>query len=278
MSLKIAVVIKTHDDHKVIDPCVAALKRQSAPADRILIMDSGSRDPAYLAQYLADQSLEVIIEEKDVGFCAGNNRAARRCIDGSDFILFLNPDAFLPEPFLADLSECIRGLGGEKLGVIGPKLWRYDLAGRTPTRILDTTGIFRNWHGRWYDRGQGEVDHGRYDGSAPEPVPAICGAAMICGAEALKASQLKEGEYFREDFFLYKDDIELSLRIRRHGYRVLYASQLTACHCRGWQSRRNTPRKYRVMSARNELVVNGQIGGLPRAYSTLKYWAARLGL
>ena len=197
MSPSIAVVIKTHDDHKVLDHCVAALKRQSAPADRILIMDSGSRDTAYLSEHLADESLEVIVEATDVGFCAGNNRAARRCIDGSDFILFLNPDAFLPERFLADLAEYIQGLGSEKIGVIGPKLWRYDLAGRTPTRILDTTGIFRNWHGRWYDRGQGEADQGRYDRTEAEVVPAICGAAMICGAEALRASQLKEGEYFR---------------------------------------------------------------------------------
>ena len=144
MSPRIAVVIKTHDDHKVIDLCVEALKKQTTPADRIVIMDSGSRDTGYLAKHRADESLEVIVEERDVGFCAGNNRAAQRCIDRSDFIFFLNPDAFLPERFLADLAECIQSLGREKIGVIGPKLWRYDLAGRTPTRTLDTTGIFRN--------------------------------------------------------------------------------------------------------------------------------------
>lgn len=274
--LKIAIIIKTHDDHKVIDLCVASLKRQTRPADLIFIVDSGSSDPAYLAPHILDKSLHVIVEKEDVGFCAGNNIAARQCVYEADYILFLNPDAFLPDHFLAELEGCIQNLRNHKIGVLGPKLIRYDLAGKVPTRQLDSTGIFSNWYGRWEDRGQGEIDTGLYDGP-PEIVPAICGAAMVCSTEALQASRIQVGEFFRESFFLYKDDIELSLRINSRGFEVIFASQLKAYHCRGWQDRKAMPKRFREMSARNELFINAQCGMIPHAYSALKYLAAKLG-
>jgi N-acetylglucosaminyl-diphospho-decaprenol L-rhamnosyltransferase len=275
--MKIAIVIKTHDDHRVIDLCIEALKKQTRPADRIFIVDSGSRDSVYLKKHRDDKNLEVLVEAKDIGFCAGNNLAAQRCVYDCDYVFFLNPDAFLPEAFLAELEALILSLGNRKIGVIGPKLLRYDLAAGAPTRVLDTTGIFSNWHGRWQDRGQGTLDIGRFDGP-PEIVPAICGAAMVCGVSALQAARLQAGEFFRESFFLYKDDIDLSMRIGARGYDVIFASQLKAYHCRGWQSRRGMPKQFRVMSARNELFVNSQIGLIPRLYSTLKYGLSRLGL
>lgn len=277
MSLRFSIVIKTHDDHRVIDHCVEALERQTRPADRIYIVDSGSSDPAYLDKHRDQKNLQIMVVEEDIGFCAGNNLAAKMCIYECDYIFFLNPDAFLPETFLEKLEALILSLGAQKIGAIGPKLLRYDLAAKAPTRFLDSAGIVANWHGRWRDRGQGEIDIGRYDGP-PTPVPAICGAAMVCNTMALQESRLKVGEFFREDFFLYKDDIELSLRIQSKGYSVLFASELQAYHCRGWQDRRKMPKRFRVMSARNELAVNSQLGLIPRAYSALKYGATLLGL
>ncbi|MCH8191208.1 MAG: hypothetical protein IIC80_07635, partial [Chloroflexi bacterium] len=89
----------------------------------------------------------------------------------------------------------------------------------------------------------GEHDQGQYDYDEAIAVPAICGALMICTTEALRAVELSAGEYFRRSFFMYKEDIDLSLRMAEAGFEVLYDSGLKAWHCRGWQRRYKMPYK-----------------------------------
>ena len=55
-------------------------------------------------------------------------------------------------------------------------------------------------------------------------------------------------------FFLYKEDIELCLRLRAAGWHLLYQPALRALHCRGWQSERQAvPWSLRLTAAANEI-------------------------
>ena len=247
--MKFAVVVKTYNEAHVLDRCIECLQGQTYPFDWIVILDAGSRDTAYVEKHRGGDCLDVRLDPRNLGYSVGNNLGAQPYIDRADYIVFLNPDAFLPPEFLAQLNSLLEARRAEKIGVLGPRLRRYNLSAGQETQVIDTTGIFHRWHGRWFDRAQGEIDDGRYAGETLEIVPAICGAAMICSTEALRATQLSPGEYFRASFFMYKEDIELSLRIRERGFQVVYAGHLLAHHCRGWQSRRKMARRFRLMSA-----------------------------
>jgi GT2 family glycosyltransferase len=190
------------------------------------------------------------------------------------YVLFLNPDAFLTPDFLEKAAAQMETRSD--CGILTGPLFGYDFARALPTGRYDSTGIFSTWYGRWYDRGQGEaISKDRY--SQVEDVPAICGALMFCRKEALESAAL-EGEVWDSSFFMYKEDIDLSLRVRSQGWRLLYHPDLIAYHGRGWQTDRGKmSRAARLGSAKNEIKLYWKArlwAHLP--YSIAKYTAVKL--
>lgn len=246
-----AVIIVTHNSQAVLDRCLSALDRQTVPPDAIALVDSGSADRRYL-QSSADRARFTICLEKNIGFSRACNVGYQTVGQDADFILFLNPDAF-PMPDSIELSLAFLSKN-QDVGCIGGRLIGFDSIRSQPTGLLDSTGVFRTWHGRWHDRDQGEPDSGQH--ILREEVPAICGAFLFCRNTALKQAALTEGAVFDPDFFLYKEDIELCLRIRKKGWRLVYLPEVVACHCRGWQQdRRQVPYQLRLTAAQSELLL-----------------------
>jgi GT2 family glycosyltransferase len=76
---------------------------------------------------------------------------------------------------------------------------------------------------------------------------------MVCRKEPLDELG---NNVFDEDFFLYKEDIELSLRLRKNGWKLLFDPQLHAFHCRGWNAERKTvPLQTRLTASRSEILL-----------------------
>ena len=151
--------------------------------------------------------------------------------------------------------------------MLSGKLLGYDLVQGKPNGRIDSTGITRKWYGRWYDRGQGEPDRKQYE--KPETMPALCGALLFCRNKAL---QTLGKEVFDPDFFLYKEDIELSIRMRKAGWKLLYHPTLTAFHCRGWQNDRSeVSHGLRDIAAKSELLLYKKHPSPYMAWALLKY-------
>ena len=250
MACPIFVILVTHDSAPVLSQCLAALDRQGRRPDRIVIVDSGSTDRTYL-QSLAGRSDVTLVFRDNIGYARANNIGIRSLPPtAAAMVVFLNPDAFLFPDALAEAALVLEQHAD--VAVVGGRLYGYDPAAGTATGRLDSTGIFRRWYGRWYDRGQGERDSGQY--GLAESVSAICGALMACRLEALPAPTT--GQVFDEDFFLYKEDIELSLRLRHNGWTLRYEPKVRAYHCRGWGgNRREVPAALRLAAARSEVLL-----------------------
>ena len=194
----------------------------------------------------------------------------------SEYVLFLNPDAFLTSTFCAQALATLAEPKHHSVGALSGILLGYDIATDTPTDRYDSTGIFHTWYGHWYDRDKGNnVVADRYRHA--EYVPALCGALMFCRRKALNDILLRNTEIWDSTFYMYKDDIDLSLRLANKGWKLLFAPALTAYHCRGWQvDRRCMPRQYRLMSAINEIRINAKHCKLGLPYSLSKYYAVKV--
>lgn len=249
--LRTAVIIVTHNSQAVLPRCLASLAWQTVPPDAVALVDSGSADTAYLQPY-ADQPGFTVLLEKNIGFSRGNNRGWQAVGQEADCVLFLNPDAF-PAPDSVERASNVLS-ANQDVGGVGGRLLGFDAASGQPTGLLDSTGVFRRWFGRWYDRDQGQPDSGQR--RQREEVPALCGAFLFCRNAALKQAALRGGAVFDPDFFLYKEDIELCIRLRSNGWRLCYLPDITVHHCRGWQdNRRQMPYPLRLTSARSELLL-----------------------
>ncbi|WP_028578956.1 glycosyltransferase family 2 protein [Desulfogranum japonicum] len=250
-SSSVTIIIVTHNADAYFAACLDSLYGQSLAPRQVLVVDSGSRSVDYLEK-LGNAYPFITVQEDNIGFSRANNAGLSCCDMESDFFIFLNPDTVLPSKCLetacAELKSC------PEAGCLTPRLLGYDLQGQAPSGRLDSTGIFRKAYGRWYDRGQGEVEHGQY--SSREFVPAACGAFFFMRKEALQDVLLAPDTLFEPEFFLYKEDIELSLRLRRKGWRILYSPSVIAYHGRGWQAdRKKMEYGLRMQAARNEMIL-----------------------
>ena len=265
----LSVIIVTHNSEQFIHRCIDSLDDQSASASRIVIVDSGSADPSYL-NYLSGKKGYEIHHKRNIGFAAANNFGLSLTAAQSEYVCMMNPDTFLEtetfESALAHLSTDAR------IGMVGGRLKGFDIDLSSPTGLLDSTGIFRSWYGRWYDRGQGEKNADNF--RVQEHVPAVCGAFMFCRTAALQEAMPTP---FDESFFMYKEDIDLCLRLRKKGWKLLYAPEVEMYHARGWANdRKAISYETRCLASKNEIRLTIKHRSPYLIWALGKYMAVRL--
>lgn len=272
-----AVIIVTHNSELYIQPCLKALFDQTIQPDQTIIVDSGSASLTLLKDLNQLYSFTFHAEKENIGFCKGNNIGMTYLNPAIEFVLFLNPDAFLTKTFIEGAISHLNDPLGQSIGALSGLLLRYNQKENHPTDHIDSTGIFQSWYGRWYDRGSGKSWQSiKKDYSQAELVPALCGAVLFCRMKALKSIELHPNIIMDPNFFMYKEDIDLSLRLRKKGWSLLYAPNLLAYHCRGWQqNRKQVPRHSRLMSARNEMTLHARCLSPYYLFSAFKYLIVR---
>jgi GT2 family glycosyltransferase len=270
----IAVVIVTYNSDKFLSNCLTALEQQSRRPDQVVIVDSGSTNIAYLKR--ADEStLQCsVVLESNVGFAAGCNIGWNLSRD-YEFVLFLNPDAFLTPDFLSHAVQYLKEGGNEKVGMMTGTLLGYDIELDRPTGLVDSTGVMHTWYGQSIDRDQGKAISVLEKYHRPNPIPAICGAVLLARNAVLNALAKKNG-LFDPDYFMYKEDIDLSWKAAHAGWTLIHHPGLTVYHCRGWKGRHAVSRKMRMLSARNDIKLFVRFHSPYLVYALLKYglvWA-----
>lgn len=265
MNQRFGAIIVTHNSKEVIDKCIETIQRQTYPVDEIVIVDSGSDDPGYLDPIQLKSNI-TIVKTDNIGFARGNNLGIQHLSQRVNSIIFLNPDTFLSPDFSSKAEEYFRNHA--HISILSGKLLSYDLQKDCPNGRIDSCGIFRKWYGRWYDRGQGEIDVGQYD--KKQYVAALCGALLCCRSQIVHQFA---GKLFDPEFFMYKEDIELSLRLRKSGLNLLYDPELTAYHCRGWnRSRKSIDPKVKILASKNEVLLYRKHPSPYMIWALLKYF------
>lgn len=260
---RVAVGIINYGDYHHLPVCLDRVKRQSLRTDRIILLDNHSCAEKIHPISNAYPDVRILAMQDNLGYSGGANRIVREA-DGYNHVMLLNPDVALEPQCLEELVRAIESVPGA--GAVGGKLWLGDPQledrpnGDSPC-MLDSTGhlIFRSR--RIIDRGHGECDMGQYD--RPEEIFSVCGAAALYRRSMLDDIQV-DGEYFDEDFFAYKEDVDICWRAQLLGWSTLYNPRAIAYHLRGWKrrdDRRSVPwiRKYHsfknhfLMMLKNEL-------------------------
>ena len=198
----LSVLIVAWNSRAELARTLPALLPELEPDDELIVVDNDSSDgTADLVASLAP-SARILRSERNLGFAGGCN--AGGAIAGGDLLVILNPDA-APLP---GFGEAIRRPWIEDRGWAA---WQALVADRGATRInsagnpVHFTGIV--WAG----------GHGQPIEAVPPAgeVPALSGACLAIP----RATWLELGG-FPERFFLYHEDVDLSLRLRLRGGRL----------------------------------------------------------
>jgi len=130
---------------------------------------------------------------------------------------------------------------------------RYDFQNNAPKQkngkpVIDTTGLLMFKNRRIVNRGQGDSDTGQFekqeevlgpDGAVPvyrkKALDDIAIPLRVFSREVSRSSaQNSTGvEFFDENFFLYKEDVDLAWRLRLLGWKTIYTPKAVAYHSRG---------------------------------------------
>jgi GT2 family glycosyltransferase len=249
----ITAVIVTHNSPPILKRVVEGLLAQTVPPRHIVIVDSGSRDAAPVAALSALSNSIEFIGRSNIGFAAANNLAIQKNLRDTDFFALVNPDVVLAPNWFEGALTYLNRNWEEGVGMLASPLRGMDTRTEQPTGLWDSLGIYRHPSGRWYDRGQLQpIDE------VPSPVQpyeptAMVGALLFFSANLVERVATKHG-FFDERYFTFKEDVELSLRVREKGLRLVMLPELTAHHCRGWPKKRlEAPYWTRRLSAVNDV-------------------------
>jgi GT2 family glycosyltransferase len=211
---RVAVAIVNANSGRYLPRAIAALSRQTRPADRILVVDNGSTDGSSDGLENDFAGIEVIRLGRNAGFAAANNVAARRA-DDCEWLALLNPDAF-PEPsWLAELLEATAQKPSHSF-------FASQLVMASDPQTLDAAGDAFHVSGVAWQRQRGAPTSAA---AAPGEVFSPSAAAALYRRDAF----LQVGG-FDERFFCYFEDVDLGFRLRLAGHRCWYVPSAVVHH------------------------------------------------
>jgi GT2 family glycosyltransferase len=264
------VIIVTYNSQKHIQWAIDGLESSKMKLT-IRIIDSGSVDTSYLD--ILNTKHELIVEKHDnVGFVAGNNLAIEKSCN-AEWVLLLNPDARIEGSDLDKLITIAADETNKKTALFSVPLVRFDIKTMKSLAVYDSLGIRCNFYGKWYDVGTNEPVEYKRSALHNSSIDAICGAFMLLRYKALVQCLDKKGKIgFERSYYMYKEDIELSMRLQKNNWNIKLIDNLNAYHCRGWNpSRTKTPYWARYHSAINDLDLSIRYKKRTFPYALAKY-------
>jgi N-acetylglucosaminyl-diphospho-decaprenol L-rhamnosyltransferase len=255
----VAVQVVNYRTRRQLEACLPSVLADLARLDhRVLVLDNASGDDL---SSLARAHPEVAFEtaERNVGFGAGHNLLAAR--HDARALLILNPDTRFVEP--RTVERLLAALGGG-VAAVGPQL--VSAGGEVDPR---DHGELHGLRGR-LAQAAGDSHYRRRE--APADVAWVSGAACLVDRAAFDAVG-----GFDPAFFLYKEEEDLFLRIRRRGGRVLYLPTVRVWHEGGVVASRDEHMAPSVSRfARKHIRSRVQRRLMPPVYRAVTVWGGRL--
>ncbi|MBI2634409.1 glycosyltransferase family 2 protein [Candidatus Peregrinibacteria bacterium] len=232
-SPKIAIAIIHYGTPQFIKSCLDSITTQTNPNIEIFFIDNNSADTAWKEiikeNYGNRANLKVIANDQNLGYAKAANQGIRLAMEAqAKYAVITNPDIIYSPQYFEKIVDHMEK--NPKIAAITGKIYHYDFDRERPTNIIDTVGLFAYKNRRVIDDGQGLIDEGQFDEECE--VFGVSGACPLYRIDALEDVKIMD-EYMDEDFFMYKEDVDLSWRFLLYGWKNLYYPAAVAYHGRG---------------------------------------------
>ena len=230
----LSVLIVNYNDRENLSRCLNSLANciKEIPYE-VIVVDNNSADGSqdFIRKNYPD--VKLFMNEENVGFSKANNRGLREC--RGEYILLLNSDTVMMPGAIEILIKELQSNPG--LGAVGPALLQEEdkfqvSFGRRVSFLpeLLQKGFLNHFYRRWLRNSR-----------MTRRVGWLSAACLLS-----PYSVLQEAGFFDEKFFLYFEDIDLCVRIKKSGYDLLFQPLARVYHVGGattsnmkWLSRFN---------------------------------------
>ncbi|MDP2728448.1 MAG: glycosyltransferase family 2 protein [Dehalococcoidia bacterium] len=244
----LSVIIVSYNVADLLRGCLRSVLASRGVDQEVWVVDNCSSDGS--AAMVSGEFAQVHLLESphNGGYAYANNLALRQA--QGDYLLLLNPDTVLPPDALSEMVSFMERR--PEVGMAGPKLVRedgsLDLACRRsfPSPAISfyrMTGLSKRF--------PNSRRFGRYNLTYLNPdqeaeVDSVVGAFMMVRRQAVEQVGLLD-----EAFFLYGEDLDWAMRIKKSGWKVIYNPRVVVLHRKASSStgdiRRATAEFYRSM-------------------------------
>ena len=200
---KITIIIPNYNGVHFMEPCLAALSRQTCQDFRLLVVDNGSGDGS--VKWLKQHQIPAIFLPENRGFSGAVNAGIRMA--DTPYVILLNNDTE-PEPdYVKELLRAIEA--SPRIFSVSPKMIQL-----YHKELMDDAGDMYSIMGWAYQRGVGQEET-RYN--RPCHIFSACAGAAI-----YRRAVFDEIGLFDEMHFAYLEDIDVGYRAKIAGYYSLY--------------------------------------------------------
>jgi GT2 family glycosyltransferase len=229
---KVSIIIPTRDNVEYLRKCISSILKYTEYRNfEIIIVDNESEEVDTLAYYgVLDKFLNIRITSfvGEFNYSAANNFGAAIAV--GEALLFLNDDVEILDP--GWLEEMLCWIEREEIGIVGAKLLYPDGSIQHAGVIVGMQG-----HASHVFMGTGEHYSGPF-GSVDwyRDYSAVTGACMM-----IRKDVFERAGRFDENYQLVFSDIELCVRVRKQGYRILYNPFVRIRHYEGQSRGKHIP-------------------------------------
>ncbi len=236
--MKLSVIIVNYNVEHFLEQCLHSVYKAIGSLEaEVFVVDNSSVDGSVPMVRKKFPQVNLVANEKNVGFSAANNQAITQA--KGEYILLLNPDTVVQEDtfqktiqFMDSHPEAgsagvmmLDGKGNflpeSKRGLPTPAVAFY--------KVFGLAALFPN------SETFGKYHLGYLDKNKTHEVDVLAGAFMMIRKSALDKTGLLD-----ETFFMYGEDIDLSYRITLAGYKNYYFPETRIIHYKGESTKKSS--------------------------------------
>jgi GT2 family glycosyltransferase len=245
---KIFIIVLNYNGKDVIKNCLASVFKIDYPDFEVVVVDNNSSDGSLEYAKNNFSKANFIKNEANLGFSVGNNVGIRFALERmADYVLLLNNDTEVEKDFLSKLVGAAER--DEKIGIASPVIFSGS------NRQIWFSGGSISWLRMKTMHEKRATTADLYE------TLFITGCAML-----VKAAVFKEVGLLDEDYFLYWEDVDFSVRAERAGFKNIVVSGSWVYHFEKSESNLKNKTYW--------LVVSGLIFFKKNSPSILKPWIA----
>lgn len=241
---RLSIIIVNYNVKHFLEQCLHSVKQAVKQIDaEIFVVDNNSVDGSCAMMREKFPEIDLIANKENLGFSKANNQAMR--IATGEYILLLNPDTIVEEdtfskilPFM-DENPDVGGLGVKMIDGKGQFLPESKRGLPTPKvafyKIFGLSSIFRK------SKRFGQYHLSYLDKDEIHEVDVLSGAFMF-----MRKSCLDKVGLLDEQFFMYGEDIDLSYRITKGGYKNMYFPKTRIIHYKGESTKKGSINYVRI--------------------------------
>ncbi|MBU0982092.1 hypothetical protein KKC94_05370 [Patescibacteria group bacterium] len=227
---KVLIGLVSYNDLEYLKDVVPILEqlRVTLPADVAVLDSAHSNDVRDFFKKKFPEILYFRHKDGNVGYGRGLSAILKKN-PGHKYYLVTTNDVLLD---VSTSQKAVKMMEHDKtIAMCSGKLYHWDREKGLRTRIIDTLGVQAERNHHFYERGAGEEDHGQYDESLQDFF-GISGASFLIRTSVIPDLHGEDWRLFDERMWMYKEDVDLSYRLRWLGEKLYLMPEVWGWHAR----------------------------------------------